>query len=151
MLTYSRSYVILILEEGDDLNERIKELRLKLNMTQEEFGKKIGVTRSAISYLESGRSKLTEKMLFLICITFDVRKEWLKNGTGSMFITLTVGEELAGYMGRLLVEEDPEKEKYALIVLKLLVDEWELIKSNMQKINELLVWASSKPEESELP
>ncbi len=133
------------------MNERIKELRLKLNMTQEEFGKKIGVTRSAISYLESGRSKLTEKMLFLICITFDVRKEWLKNGTGSMFITLTVGEELAGYMGRLLVEEDPEKEKYALIVLKLLVDEWELIKSNMQKINELLVWASSKPEESELP
>ena len=68
-----------------------------------------------------------------------------------MFISLTVGEELAGYMGRLMAEENPEKEKYALIVLKLLVDEWELIKSNIQKINELLAWASSKPEESELP
>lgn len=133
------------------MNERIKLLRLELNMTQEEFGKKIGVTRSAISYLESGRSKLTEKMLFLICITFNVSKEWLKNGTGNMFISLTVGEELAGYMGRLMAEENPEKEKYALIVLKLLVDEWELIKSNIQKINELLAWASSKPEESELP
>ena len=132
------------------MNERIKELRLELNMTQEEFGKKIGVTRSAISYLESGRSKLTEKMLFLICITFNVSKEWLKSGTGSMFITLTMGEELAAYMGRLMAEEDPEKKKYALIILKLLVDEWELIKSNMQKINELLVWASARPEKSEL-
>lgn len=133
------------------MNERIKELRMVLGITQEEFGKKIGLTRSAISYLESGRSKLTEKTLFLICITFDVSKEWLKFGTGNMFITYTVGEEFAAYCGKLMAEEDTEKEKYALIALKLIVDEWELIKNNVQKINDLLAWISSKPTESELP
>lgn len=132
------------------MNTRIKELRLSLEMTQEEFGKKIGVTRSAVSYLESGRSKLTEKMLFLICVTFDVSKEWLKHGTGDMFITHTIGEELASYCAKLVKENDMEKEKYALIALKLIVDEWELIKNNVQKISDLLAWVSSKPEESEM-
>ena len=133
------------------LNERIKELRSVLGITQEEFGKKLGITRSAISYLESGRSKLTDKTLFLICITFDVSKEWLRYGTGDMFITHTVGEELASYCGKLMAENDTEKEKYALIALKLIVDEWELVKENVQKISELLVWVSSRPEESEMP
>ncbi len=133
------------------MNKRIKELRSILGLTQEEFGKKIGLTRSAISYLESGRSKLTEKTLFLICVTFNVNKEWLKHGTGNMFITYTVGEEFAAYCGKIMSDDNAEKEKYALIALKLIEDEWELIKNNIQKINEILMWIASKPDESEMP
>lgn len=50
-----------------------------------------------------------------------------------MFITYTVGEELTSYCGKLMAENDTEKEKYALIALKLIVDEWELVKENVQK------------------
>lgn len=132
------------------MNERIKKLRLELKMTQEEFGKRLGVTRSAISYLESGRSKLTEKMLFLICITFEVNKKWLRDGIGNMFATHTVDEELIRYFATLTIEDNDEKNKYALIVMKLLVDEWDFVKNNIQKINEIISWISSKPEESEI-
>ena len=133
------------------MNKRVKQLRLYLNLTQEEFGKKLGVTRSAISYIESGRSKLTDHMLFTICLTYEVNKNWLQNGTGDMFMKHTISEELARYMGELMVEDNPQKEKYALLILKLIVDEWGLIEKNLNKISEILAWISERPEESEMP
>ena len=133
------------------MNERVKQIRLHFNLTQEEFGKKLGVTRSAISYIESGRSKLTDQMLFMICITFDVRQEWLKTGSGNIFITHTAGEELAAYMGKLFAEEDPEKERYALIALKLIVDEWDLVCKNIATFGNILSWIDEKPKKSEMP
>ena len=133
------------------MNERVKQLRTLLKLTQEEFGKKLGVTRSAICYIESGRSKLTEQMLFMICITFDVRQEWLKSGLGDIFITHTVDEELSMYMGKLLAQNSPEKEKYALLVLKLIVDEWDLVCKNIKTLSELLSWIAERPNESEMP
>ncbi len=133
------------------MNRRIKQLRTLLNLTQDEFGKKLGVTRSAISYIESGRSNLTDQMLFMICITFDVRKDWLISGDGEIFVTHTTGEELAEYMGKLMAIEDPVKERYALIALKLIVDEWELINKNLDTIKKISQWISEKPTKSELP
>ncbi len=133
------------------MNERVKQLRLYLNLTQEEFGKKLGVTRSAISYIESGRSNLTDHMLFTICLTFDINKKWLRDGTGEMFMNHTIDEELAKYMGTLLAEDNPKKEKYALIILKYLVDEWDLIEKNLDNLDKIIEWVNSRPEESEMP
>lgn len=128
------------------MNERIKQLRLLLNLTQEEFGKKLGVTRSAISYIESGRSKVTEQMVIMICTTFNVRKSWLKTGTGDI-----TDEDITSYMNKLMAADDPEKEKYALIALKLIVDEWDLINQNITLIKNILTWISEKPTESQMP
>ena len=44
------------------MNERITELRKTLSLSMEEFGKKLGVTRSSISNIESGRRGLTDQM-----------------------------------------------------------------------------------------
>lgn len=70
---------------GDKLNSRIFELRKKLDFTQEEIGKKLGVTRGAISRMESGTYKITETMAKLICTEFNVNIEWLVHGKGEMF------------------------------------------------------------------
>ena len=52
------------------MNERLKELRKCLGVNQEEFSTKIGVTRSAISRLESGDINFTEQMIISICRAF---------------------------------------------------------------------------------
>lgn len=65
--------------------ERIKTLRKILNLTQDEVGKKIGVTRSALSNIEKGNRNLTEQMLISICREFNVNEEWLRTGIGEMF------------------------------------------------------------------
>lgn len=67
------------------MNERIKELRKTLSLTMEELGEKLGVTRSAISNIESGKRGITEQMVLAICREFEVNENWLRNGAGEMF------------------------------------------------------------------
>ena len=68
------------------MNERLKIIRLKLKLTQEDMGTKIGVTNATISRLEKGVNNFTERMITSICREFNVNEEWLRHGTGEMFI-----------------------------------------------------------------
>ena len=67
------------------VGERIKELRKSLGLTLEEFGKKLGVGKSAISNIENGSRNLTDQMALSIRREFNVCEEWLRYGTGDMF------------------------------------------------------------------
>lgn len=69
------------------MNERIKQVRKTLGLSGEKFGSKLGVTRTAISLIESGKNNLTEQNIKSICREFNVSEEWLRNGTGEMFIS----------------------------------------------------------------
>lgn len=65
------------------INERLKFLRKSvLDITQEEFAKKIDVSTSNIGGLEIGRTNLTERVIKSICTTFGVSEEWLRDGIG---------------------------------------------------------------------
>ena len=72
-------------------NERVKAVRQALGLSQQEFGSRIGIKISAMSYLESGKSRLTESNAILICKEFNVSREWLLNGTGEMFLPESSG------------------------------------------------------------
>ncbi|CCZ31812.1 putative uncharacterized protein [Coprobacillus sp. CAG:183] len=66
--------------------DRMKELRKKLKMSQEEFGQRIGLTKASVSRIESNLSPLTERNAKAICREFNVDYSWLTEGTGEMFI-----------------------------------------------------------------
>lgn len=67
------------------MNERIRELRKKLNLTMEKFGARLGVGKTAISKIEKGDNSITDQMFKSICREFNVNEEWLRNGTGEPF------------------------------------------------------------------
>lgn len=67
------------------MNERIKELRKVLRLTQEEFAEKIGVKRNTVATYEMGRSVPSDAAIALICREFRVREAWLRAGSGEMF------------------------------------------------------------------
>lgn len=67
------------------MNERIKELRKVLRLTQEEFAEKIGVKRNTVATYEMGRSVPSDAAIALICREFRVREVWLRTGSGEMF------------------------------------------------------------------
>lgn len=70
------------------MNERLKELRLILGLSQEEFGLKIGIkSRAHISSLENGTRNITDRIVGDICSSYNVHEEWLRNGNGEMFLT----------------------------------------------------------------
>lgn len=66
--------------------KRLKKLRMELNLTQQEFSSKIGVSRSNIGKYESGISEPSSAVLSLICREFNVNENWLRNGTEPMYI-----------------------------------------------------------------
>lgn len=67
------------------MNKRVKEIRKALDLTMEKFGERVGVQKTAISRIESGKNNLTEQMLLAICREFGVNENWLRNGVGEMF------------------------------------------------------------------
>lgn len=79
------------------MNERLKDLRNTLGINQADFAVKVGVSRSAISRLESGDINFTEQMIISICREFNVNRAWLVEGVGDMFTNLpeTILDELA--------------------------------------------------------
>ena len=66
------------------MNERIKELRIALRLTQEDFGKVIGVQRAAVNKWEKGINGVADSMILSICREFGVNEHWLRTGEGRM-------------------------------------------------------------------
>lgn len=87
------------------MNDRIKKIRKVKDLNQEEFGKRLGVTKTAISRLEAGERNITEQMLLSICREFDINEDWLRTGEGEMFKMIPKEDEVASYVAELL---DPE-------------------------------------------
>jgi len=60
-----------------NLSDRIKELRLSADMTQEEFGKKFGIVKSTVSLYESGKSTPNDELKKQICDYFNISVDYL--------------------------------------------------------------------------
>lgn len=69
------------------MNSRIKELRNLLNLSQTEFGNKIGLKTSSVSDIERSQAPVTERTIISICSVFNVNDKWLKTGKGEIFNT----------------------------------------------------------------
>lgn len=66
------------------MKERIKEIRKTKKLSQEAFGKRLGVSGAAISRLEQGERGVTEQMILSISREFGISEKWLRDGTGDM-------------------------------------------------------------------
>lgn len=67
------------------MKDRIKKLRKTLDLTQREFGERIGVKGTTIANYELGRNEPGDAIIFSICREFNVNEEWLRTGSGEMF------------------------------------------------------------------
>ena len=67
-----------------EFNEKIKDLRLKNNLTQEEFASKLNVTRQAVSNWENNRNLPDIEMIISIASVFEISLDELILGGKSM-------------------------------------------------------------------
>ncbi len=95
--------------------ERVKQIRIALNLTTEKFGERLGVQRSAISKIEHDRCSLTDQMTLSICREFNVSEEWLRTGSGDMFVKIPEEDLYSKAAASVLVEDDA----FAMEALKL--------------------------------
>lgn len=98
-----------------NINERTKVLRKNyLKLTMDEFGKRLGVQKSAISKIETGKVSLSDQMFLSICREFNVNPDWLRDGIGEPFKEVTRNKRIEGFVADILANE-PEGRKARLV------------------------------------
>ena len=92
------------------VGERLNYLReKKLEISQEDLGNKIGVSRFSISNYELGKRNLTDRVITDICREFGVNEIWLRTGEGgdeNMFTRVNEDDRYSLNLGKLSVTEN---------------------------------------------
>ena len=116
------------------MNERIKEVRKARGLSQDEFGRRLGVTRGAVTNIEL--NKVEPKPLFvdLICREFDVNREWLRTGAGPMFVEKSRDEELAELFCKVLAGDPDFRQRLLSAMPRLTEEQWAMLEEVAQRL-----------------
>jgi transcriptional regulator with XRE-family HTH domain len=66
-------------------NERIRQVRKILNISQKDFAKSICISNSYLADVENSARKSNDRIVKLVSIVYGVSEQWLKTGEGEMF------------------------------------------------------------------
>lgn len=112
-----------------EMHERIRYLRKEiLKLTQQEFSDSLKISRSNMGNIEIGRIAVTDRVIYDICEKFNVNEEWLRTGSGDIFIELSVDEQIAEFIAHVLKDkEESFKKRYISMLSKLDEDGWEAL------------------------
>lgn len=117
-------------------NDRIHEIRISKGMTLEEFGRRVGVQKSAISKVERGENSVSDQIRVAILREFDVDEHWLRTGEGEMFIQKSRGDEIAAFMGDILRGEPDFRQRFISVMARMTPDEWALLERKISELSE---------------
>ena len=117
------------------MHERLKKLRKTLDLTQQEFADKIGSKRNTVAKYETEANTPSAAVISLICREFNVNEDWLRNGTGDMFLPTDRNADIAKLTKQLLNEEsDSFKNRFISILANLSVEEWEFLEKKAKEL-----------------
>lgn len=117
------------------MKDRIKRIRQELDLTQQRFADKLKVSRNTIAKYETGDNTPSAAVVSLICREFGVNENWLRDGTGEMFIKLSRNEELAKLTRGLLDEEDNSfKNRLISVLANLTEEQWITLEQKVKEI-----------------
>lgn len=117
------------------MNERLKQLRKALDLTQKQFAERIGSVQNTITGYETGRRVPSNQVITLICREFDVNEEWLVTGNGEMFRKRTRSQEISDFVVDILKgEEDNFKRRFVAMLSRLDEDDWALLAKIAQEL-----------------
>ena len=125
------------------MNDRLKNVRKTLHLTQKEFAAKLGITDSGISRLEKGQNKLTDQMIRTICHEYRVSYDYLKFGIGEMFLQTPIA-----IIDDLCKQYDLDDFDRVMIQEYLLMDDTsrEVLKNYLRKFAERIYMDKTKSE-----
>jgi len=94
------------------INERIRELRCTLKLSQRAFAKAVYVSNGYLADIELGHNEVKDRLVHLIASAFSVNKHWLLTGKGRMFNSTP--QEKMERMTSLFNELYPEYQDFVL-------------------------------------
>lgn len=122
--------------------KRIKQLRKILGMNQAEFAQAIGISRSYLGQAEAAANGayFSDKTIKLICDKFYVSEEWLRCGSGDMFVKRTREEIITDFLTDIITEPDESyKKRFIQALAQMTPDQWE----ELERFQSMLIAAHS--------
>ena len=117
------------------MNERIKSIRLKLGLTQSEFGEKIGISQNYVWMIEKGERVPSDRTVADICRVFNVDPCWLETGDGEMFRAESADAELTRLVGELMADKPGSfRQRVITALLRCTDDEWGVFRRVLSEI-----------------
>lgn len=111
---------------------RIKLVRQKEGLTQEQFAGRIGLSRNFVAKIEIGNRVPSDRTIADICREFGVSETWLRTGVGEPYEVRTREEEMGDLLGSLM-KDSPESFRSRLITALLRFDpdgsEWQVLEN----------------------
>ena len=116
------------------MNERIRQLRKHLKLTQTEFGERLGIAGNTVTTYETSVRVPSSAVITSICREFNVNEDWLLTGEGEMFNELTREELVARLVGQALSTDDEFIIKTFEALGQLSPAEWNVVKKIVDTI-----------------
>lgn len=105
----------------NDINCRLALLRDKLGLSQENFGAKVGVSRSVIKNIEYDLTQPKPEFIALVCKIYNVNHVWLTTGEGEMFMPKSEEQEIESIFTNAQCE-DPRKYKLLKVLARTIAE-----------------------------
>lgn len=126
------------------MNERIRDVRLALGLSQDEFAKRLGFTRGVITNIELKRAEIKPRLISLICQVYNVNEYWLETGNGSMFREVSDIEKAVDFYMSALAGGNTELDTFKQVFVKELAalletfgaDGWEALQTMIRNTYE---------------
>lgn len=67
------------------MENQLRSIRKELKLTQEALARRLGIGKSALSMIETGKAALSKRNMNILAQEFNVNPEWIKEGKGDMF------------------------------------------------------------------
>ena len=103
-------------------NEKIKDIRIQLDLTQQEMADSLGVSKQYLSKVEKGHTDLSKEKIVQLCSNYNVSLDWLLLDKGEAFLK---DSNIAENSGNILAKEVEDVFKFdvALKLYSLFVNE----------------------------
>ena len=114
--------------------ERFKQIRTFLQMKQNDFSKEIKTTQGHVSDIENKRKPVSNRIIEIICLKYNINPKWFHTGDGEMFSISNEDERYAANVGKLQRTNDEAIIRWVNAIAETSPDTLKIIEDFMKKL-----------------
>ena len=99
----------------NDINNRVKEVRQSMELSQAKFAQKIGFSQGGIKDVEIGKCKVTDRLILAMNKYLGINEEWLRTGNGSMYAQTDKKDAVEQALNILMAKYNMDKFEIAMM------------------------------------
>lgn len=119
------------------MKNRIAQVRKNAKCTQEEFSKKINLSRNYVWMIENGEREPSDRTIADICREFDINETWLRTGEGEMQREISDSEKILAWVTDVLMDKpDSFRRQLVEVLVELTPEQLDIMNQVADKLIE---------------